>query len=228
MLRTNAPERVTVAELSTRFAVTPRTIERDLVALRESGVPIVDPAGSAAGYTIDLANSLPPVHFSATEATAVVAALARNANGRLADANRAARRKVLGSMSTVDPAAARRLSNTIHDIQTTTDELDPLSVIQAELAARASAVGQPGVIEIRYRSDDATISTRAIEPVGLVIRDGVWVVLAWCRVGEGHRSFRLDRIDEAAATGEAAPERASDELSGWLGQPDLFSETDRG
>ncbi len=215
-LRASAPEPKTVASLAEQFGVTVRTIERDLTALRESGVPILAPNGASNGYTLDLNNTLPGVYLSATEANAVVVALARNASGRLATANVTARRKVLGAMSTIDASAARRLSNTIHDIQATTAEVPPSSVIN-------EAIGQHGVVEIRYRASDATISTRQIEPIGIVSRDGSWLVLAWCRLGDVHRTFRLDRIDEAVQTSEVAPERESPDMAGLLSQPDLFS-----
>lgn len=215
MLRSRAPDRVSAAELAEAFDVTVRTIERDLTSLREAGVPVL--SAGAVGYTIDTNHTLPGVHLSAAEATAIVVALARNAGGRFAEANLTARRKVLGAMSTIDASAARRLSNTVHDIQATTDEAAPAAVIQ-------DAIGQHGVVEVRYRSGDGTISTRVIEPVGIVSRDGTWNVAAWCRTGDTHRNYRLDRIDEARWTGEIAPERETEALSSLLGQPDLFSE----
>ncbi len=217
MLRSRAPDRVSAAELAQAFEVTVRTIERDLTSLREAGVPILSSSGGAVGYTIDTNHTLPGVHLSAAEATAIVVALARNAGGRFAEANLTARRKVLGAMSTIDASAARRLSNTVHDIQATTHETAPAAVIQ-------DAVGQHGVVEVRYRSGDGTISTRVIEPVGIVSRDGTWNVVAWCRMGDTHRNYRLDRIDEARWTGETAPERETESMPDLLGQPDLFSD----
>ena len=214
-LRVSAPEPKTAADLAGMFDVTVRTIERDLTALRESGVPILAPNGAVNGYTLDLNNTLPGVYLSAPEATAIVVALARNANGRLATANVTARRKVLGAMSTVDASAARRLTNTVHDIQATTAEDPPSRVI-------SDAVGQGCVVEIRYRASDATISTREIEPSGIVSRDGSWLVLAWCRLGVVHRTFRLDRFDEAIRIDEAAPDRPTPDMAGLLSQPNLF------
>ncbi len=215
-LRLAAPERLTSKELAEQFEVTARTIERDLSSLREAGVPIVAPEGRQGGYSIDLHHTLPPVHLNASEATAVVVALARNTGGRFAEANLTARRKVLGAMSAVDAAAARRLSVQVHDIQAA-DELSPASVIQ-------DAVGAHSVVTIRYRRDDGTISEREIEPIGLVTRDRAWHVIAWCRLRDDHRTFRLDHIEEATATGEVAPERqASSEIDPQLGQTGLFN-----
>lgn len=214
-LRLAAPEQLTSRELAAEFKVTARTIERDLSSLREAGVPIVAPDGRQGGYAIDLHHTLPPVHLNASEASAVVVALARNTGGRFAEANLTARRKVLGAMSAVDAASARRLSVQVHDIQSA-NALSPSAVLQ-------DAVGSHGVVSIRYRRDDGTISERNIEPIGLVSRDRAWHVIAWCRLRDDHRTFRLDHIEEATLTDETAPERqATSDLDDQLGQPGLF------
>ncbi len=215
-LRSAAPEKLTSTELASRFEVTARTIERDLSSLREAGVPVVAPSGRQGGYSLDLHHTIPPVHLNAAEATAVVVSLARNTGGRFAESNLTARRKVLGAMSAVDAGAARRLSGQVHGIQKAADELVPASVIQ-------DAIGSHEVVNIRYRRDDGTISTREIEPIGLVSRDRAWQVVAWCRLRDDHRTFRLDRIEEATSTGEVSPERqATSEFSFPLSQPGLF------
>jgi predicted DNA-binding transcriptional regulator YafY len=37
--------------------------------------------------------------------------------------------------------------------------------------------------------------------------DGRWYLLAWCRLRDGGRRFRLDRIDAARLTGESFADR---------------------
>src|SRR5688500_8688735 len=52
-LRAIAPRHRSARELAARFEVSVRTIERDITALQESGVPIYAEPGRKGGYAID-------------------------------------------------------------------------------------------------------------------------------------------------------------------------------
>jgi predicted DNA-binding transcriptional regulator YafY len=62
------------------------------------------------------------------------------------------------------------------------------------------------VLVIGFRNRDGEHTERAVEPVALAATGGRWNLLAWCRLREGPRWFRTDRITAAHLTGEAAPE----------------------
>jgi len=76
------------------------------------------------------------------------------------------------------------------------------------------AVLDRGVLAVRYVDKDGTETDREIEPVGFVGAETHWYLVAWCRLREGGRAFRLDRILDAHATGETAPERAFESVGG--------------
>src|SRR6187551_462883 len=61
---------VTAEQLAAHFELSVRTIYRDLAALGEAGVPIVAEAG--VGYALLRGYHLPPVNFTAEEASALV------------------------------------------------------------------------------------------------------------------------------------------------------------
>src|ERR1043166_5072212 len=65
-LRARAPRFMRASELAERFEVTTRTIERDLLALQEAGVPIWAQPGPGGGYSLDVEATLPstPPHSS--------------------------------------------------------------------------------------------------------------------------------------------------------------------
>jgi biotin operon repressor len=65
-LRTVAPRPRTAQQLAARFEVSVRTVERDLGALLEAGVPILTRTGPGGGYALDKAHTLPPVNFTPT------------------------------------------------------------------------------------------------------------------------------------------------------------------
>src|SRR5919106_1665866 len=65
----------TARQLADRFEVSVRTIERDLSALGQAGVPLATRQGRTGGYTLDRSMSLPPLNFTAREAAAIAVAL---------------------------------------------------------------------------------------------------------------------------------------------------------
>lgn len=81
-LRAVAPNVRNATWLAERFEVSVRTIERDLGALQQVGVPIYAHAGRRGGYAIDETTTLPAVNFTPAEATAVALALDRQSGAR--------------------------------------------------------------------------------------------------------------------------------------------------
>lgn len=63
---------VTAEELAERFGVAPRTIYRDLDALRAADLPLQAERGRGGGFALDRSYSLPPVNFTAREAALLV------------------------------------------------------------------------------------------------------------------------------------------------------------
>jgi predicted DNA-binding transcriptional regulator YafY len=52
------------------------------------------------------------------------------------------------------------------------------------------------------------VTVCAVEPVAFAGTRAHWCLLAWCRLRDGARAFRVDRIVAAADTGEPAPHRS--------------------
>ncbi|MGN6759168.1 MAG: helix-turn-helix transcriptional regulator, partial [Thermomicrobiales bacterium] len=75
-LRARSPRLVRAAELASRFDVTTRTIERDLLALQEAGVPIWAQPGPGGGDSLNAETTLPPLNLTPAEAAAIATALA--------------------------------------------------------------------------------------------------------------------------------------------------------
>jgi predicted DNA-binding transcriptional regulator YafY len=200
-LRAVAPGARTARQLADHFEVSVRTVERDLSALQQSGLPIYATPGPGGGYALDKRHTLPPVNFTPEEATAVAIALARPGASPFADALRSAMHKLLAAMPDDQTEAARRLAGRVHLFAHPSDQASS-SARTVEEAMRTS-----GVVEISYQDRHGKASCRMVEPVAMVGSGEAWYVVAWCRLRSDHRSFRLDRITGARLTGEPAPER---------------------
>jgi predicted DNA-binding transcriptional regulator YafY len=117
-LRAVAPRPRSARQLAERYEVSTRTIERDILALQESGVPIYAETGRRGGYVIDATLTLPPLNFTAAEMVAIAVALAREENTPFAAATRSALRKVLATASAAETAEAGELMDRVRLIGT--------------------------------------------------------------------------------------------------------------
>ena len=212
-LRASAPASRTARELSDIYEVSTRTIERDILALQEAGVPIRGATGRRGGYSIDPARTLPPVNFTPTEALAVAVSLA-DGTGPFAAAGRMARNKVLAAMSADDLDAARAMAERVRRYARPTTVEPPVVPLAVQ-----QAIAESLVIAIEYRDRNSDDSSREVEPVGVLAVDDDWYLVGWCRLRADARTFRLDRIRRADLTGEHAPVRDPDrflEFMPWL------------
>ena len=210
VLRARAPRPVGRAELAERLEVTPRTVERDILALQQAGVPIWSQRGRSGGYAIDPRWSLPPLNFDATEALAVIAALASARSMPFAEAGRRAQAKVLAAMSEGEAERARLLAGRLR-----LGEVGPAATRPVLTAVEAAVVGRQ-VVELGYRDRHGAVTERTVEAQGLHLSEDTAYLIGWCRLRQGGRAFRLDRIASITPTGETAPDRDLDPLVGWL------------
>jgi len=211
-LRARAPRPVPGPELAARFEVSLRTVERDVQALLEAGVPIWTERGRDGGYCLDRAASLPPLNLTTPEATAVVIALAALGPGPFADAARAARRKIVavlspGSVDALEELTARMRVAPAHT---------PAPIDAPLLDDVRAAVEQRRVVELDYEDRNGDRTWRAVEAHGLYVGDGHWALVGWCRLRDDGRVFRLDRIRGLRPTGERAPDRDFARVLGWM------------
>ena len=112
-LRAIAPRPRSARQLAEHYEVSTRTVERDILALQESGVPIYAETGRRGGYAIDKTLTLPPLNFTAAEMVAIAVSLAREENTPFAAATRSALRKVLATASVAQTAEAAELMDRV-------------------------------------------------------------------------------------------------------------------
>jgi predicted DNA-binding transcriptional regulator YafY len=151
---------------------------------------------------------LPPVTFTASEATAIAVALAAVGSIPFAADAASALRKVLAAMTDSGRENARELAQRIRLVGQS-GELERGPVVRAV----ERAVVERRVLSIDYL-DKAGVRTerRLVEPHSLAGSEHGWYLLAWCRLRQGGRAFRIDRISGARVTAEEATPRRYEEL----------------
>jgi predicted DNA-binding transcriptional regulator YafY len=204
-LRARAPRTLQAGELADRFEVSCRTIERDVLALQEAGVPIWSQRGPRGGYALDPRRTLPPLNLTAEEAVALATALAAAGPMPFADAARSARMKLGAVMAAVEAEQAQELSKRIRIAPR--DEIDPTLIRTIE-----EGVVRRVVLDLVYEDRFGNSTERAVEAQGLFSSHHGWYLIGWCRMRDGGRVFRLDRIRGATVTDEPIPERDVDEV----------------
>ncbi|MFH0244687.1 helix-turn-helix transcriptional regulator [Streptomyces sp. HK10] len=182
---------MTAAELAERLEVSERTVARDVLALSEAGVPVYADRGRAGGYRLVGGYRTRLTGLGRDEAEALFLSGVPSALREmgLADAASAARLKVAAALTPELADAPRSAAQRFH--------LDapgwwqPTETPEA-LPVLAEAVWDDRLVAARYRRRDGSRAERTLEPYGLVLKAGVWYLVA--RADGDPRVYRVDRF----------------------------------
>jgi predicted DNA-binding transcriptional regulator YafY len=207
-LRACAPRRLSARELAARYEVSVRTIERDISALQQAGVPIYADVGRGGGYTLDKSRTLPPLNFTPAEAVAVAITLSRAEGSPYSRSARTALHKIVAAMSADDGASARELAARIRFLAPAAGDDDRASVP----AVLEEAVLSRRVVRLTYVDKSGCETERDVEPAAFTASDKGWYLTGWCRMRGDRRVFRTDRVRRAVLLEETAPDRSGETL----------------
>ncbi len=208
---------VTAGFLSEHFGVTERTIYRDIRTLENAGVPIGSEAG--VGYFLEKGYRLPPVSFTLDEAASLLlgekllsTSLDQNSHGDY----KQALNKVRAVLNVSDKDYLSSLDADIEVLEIN-ENTEQSNYDDRWLRECRSVLVRRQIVRISYTAQsvkDAT--TRNIEPIGLFYYSHHWHLIAWCRLREDYRDFRLDRIVEFEPLHEQFPRHSRDTLQDYL------------
>jgi predicted DNA-binding transcriptional regulator YafY len=190
-------KRISGAELARRLDVSVRTVRRYITALEDIGIPITADQGRAGAYTLVAGFKLPPMMFTDEEALAVAIGLLAVRELGVAEAVPAVD-SAQAKLERVMPETIRHRLGDIDD----TIRLDianprpPASNVPLGTLSAAAHAHQR--IRLRYESPASGITTREFDPYGLSYQGGRWYAVGMCHLRRDMRTFRLDRIIEAA------------------------------
>ena len=187
---------VRAEELAAHFEVNIRTVYRDIAALGEAGVPISGEAG--VGYCLMKGYQLPPVMFTAEEATSLF--VGGELVKQFTDASlHAPMVSALDKLRAVLPRDRQdhieRLTQRTIVFGNPSRRVAPEAVAQRWLLPVQQGVVMRRVLRMDYRGrGQETDTARDVEPLGVVFYGGAWYLVAWCRLRQDYRHFRVDRI----------------------------------
>ena len=206
---------LTAVELAAGLEVSERTVQRDAQALAEAGVPIVSVRGPAGGYRLERGYRTKLTGLDTAEAEALfVGPAAELGLGReLA----AARLKLLASLPAELQERAGRAAQLFHvDTRGWFREEDRVP----HLPVLAGALWRGRRLDMRYR-EGAKVVSRRLDPLGLVLKAGVWYLLARRRGEE--RVYRVSRIVSARERAEPSTRAPDFDLAAvWASHSEAF------
>ncbi|MES9538305.1 WYL domain-containing protein [Actinomadura sp. NPDC000600] len=188
----------TADALAAELGVTDRSVRRDVERLRALGYPVHATAGVGGGYRLGAGTRLPPLLLDDEEAIATAVSLRMASGGTVAGAGEAA----LRALAKLDQVMPPRLRAEVRAVHGATETLvGPGVEIDAELLVTLARACRDEVrVRFRYPRRGGGESERTVEPVRMVATGRRWYLMAWDVDRDGWRTFRLDRMREAAAT----------------------------
>jgi predicted DNA-binding transcriptional regulator YafY len=190
---------VKALDIAERFHISLRTVYRDIRTLEEAGIPIIGEAG--VGYSLAEGYRLPPVMFTREEATAFLTA--EKVIEKLTDASTVAHHqsamfKIRAVLKTAEKTLLEEIDHSIEVFKTENQlRADNKDHIQTLL----KGIAKKTVLTIDYFASHSQQHTkRDIEPIGIFFKDSYWHLIAFCRLRDDYRDFRIDRINSILIT----------------------------
>ncbi len=196
-LKSDAP--LCIGDLAREFGVSHRTLSRDILLLRERGLPVEADRGRGGGVRLRHAWGIGRLNLSYREAVDLLVSLAvaEQMKSPILIANLAPiRSKLIASFSPASRDRINRLKARLligrsasPVVLTAYSPPDPKVV---ENLHQAFAMMKP--VRLGYGDGQGRRTERVIEPHYLLLNYPVWYALSWDRLRAGIRTFRCDRI----------------------------------
>ncbi len=185
------------SELAAELNVSERTVHRYISMLDEMGIPLYSERGRYGGFSLVRGYKLPPLIFTAEEATVLYmgANLVRDVWGHTYD--------------DAATAVTAKLDNVLpDDLRAEVAQLQQYLAV-GRLAARdyqpweltihtlRQCIIERRCVRLTYRGIARQEETgRVVEPYGLAFQWGQWYLAGFCRLRQDMRTFRVDRIQQ--------------------------------
>jgi len=222
MIHLQSKRVVKASELADRFGISLRTVYRDIRALEKAGVPIGAEAGT--GYFLTDNFHLNPVSFTLQEASALLMGeklMDSMSDMETCDHYRSAVFKIRAILKQGEKDYLESLSQSISVQHWTTVAPSYGNLFLSEIQ---QAIARRRVVELVYNAKYTNeLTTRKVEPIGLWNYDSRWHLIAWCRLRQGYRDFRLDRVESLLLSDENFTDKKHISMSEYFSQYSFLS-----
>lgn len=197
LLLLHTHERLTTPRLAERFAVSPRTIHRDLEALAAAGIPVYAERGRRGGWRLveGYRAQIPPLNAQELGVLTVLGTSDTLAGGDLARALQQALQKLNAALPGAQQDAAHTAQRLHIEAGGWFQSNEPLPWLER----LQQAVWHDQIVQLTYTRSDGSTTTREVAPYGLVVQAGVWYLVGNTAVGM--RVFRVGRVQGVTPTG---------------------------
>jgi predicted DNA-binding transcriptional regulator YafY len=195
LLVLQAKGRVTTRQLAAELEISERTARRDLEGLALAGIPVYSQPGRGGGWSL--------IGGARTDLSGLTAAEARTLflvagpSAATPEVKAALRKLVQALPATFRPSARAAASAVVLDPSGW--DHSPLTP-PAALEDLQSAVIDGVQVRLGYAGRDGAPSLRVVHPLGLVVKNQVWYLIA--QTDAGQRTFRVSRVTSVAHTEE--------------------------
>jgi len=193
---------VTAGEIAERFDISKRTVYRDIRALEEAGIPIGSEIG--VGYFIVDSYHLPPVGFSKEEASALL--IANKLTEKLTDKTlqenlNSALYKIRSILNNTEKEFIENIDQHIEVFSSS--PIQKSNIPEKIMDTILKGIDKKKALEITYKSISKAESTcRIVEPVGICHYSFNWHLIAFCKLRNDYRDFRIDRIERISLSND--------------------------
>lgn len=179
-------EKVTTSELSKRFEVSNRTIQRDIEDICKAGIPIVSMQGYGGGLSIAEGYKIDKTILTQNELNAIFTGLKSIESVSKSTYTQGLMEKFTYGKNTILSDPNRIIIDLASFYQVSlTDKIDLIK----------QAISNQEVISFKYYSENGE-SERIIEPYFIVFRWFAWYVYGYCLTQQDYRLFKLNRLSE--------------------------------
>jgi len=198
--------------LADECGVTERSIYRDMVALSEANIPIYYDNG----YKLASDSFLPPLNFNYDEYLCLKTALDSSplkATGKYAELMKRLLIKLEACLSESVRKQSRFTPSAMHIEISMTQEQEKAERFYGVIE---NAVTHCRPLELTYESIGSGLTERVVEPYFIIFRGNAFYFVAYCRLREDFRTFRIDRVVDVEPTQETFVKRDGIEAESYF------------
>jgi predicted DNA-binding transcriptional regulator YafY len=196
---------ITAARLGERLGVTERAARRYVAILREAELPIESVSGPYGGYQVGHGLRLPPLTFTAAEASGLVMAVLEGHKGAADPAD-----LVGGALAKIVRVLPSRVATQVAAIRGGAsggsgegEDPSPAALVGLDvMTVLFDACAAARRLRLTYRrghwSGDSADRAMEVDPWAVVLRHSRWYLLCWSHGVSARRVLRIDRIVTAS------------------------------